>query len=802
VEYFETTGALRRQVELHLVASIAAVHAGRRSRSSEGPSSLARAADLLQHARLVLHGPIDDPFAGDLPYLLARASRAGLPEALPEGPNGEPASPEMLFQTARWNYRQGGLPEASFSVDLEAARGAVVRATHGRALRHIEAALRRATEDGSRRRIQRTLGVFVQLMRRLDLSEASEAVAEWTGEASRRSIPETARVPRAVHHSGEKRASAVADWLDRRLATPYGRRLLASELAGLRADPDLATRPPPALVTRFREADPDETIGRADWRLGHQAGLLLDEQGYRSAARGYFRRAVDSLEAIRSTIPDPTLRQTFFADKRPVYRALVDSYVGRQTADRRASLYRRALRTANGLKARGLIDLLRGAIAPEQTVEARRFVWESPSDLRDAADQVLEQLDAWRPSTDRDPPPSRFGADFPESLLDELDSETAVLEYMLGPGRSYVWVMTDSGIQMRRIAGERTLEPLVSDFLDTVVEPDPTAEQTRRHRRLGERLYVELLGPIEDLLANHDRLVIAADESLYRLPFEALIRPVRDGHGDYVSRHRVVSYTPSSAALTMMESDGRDPHDRRALLMGAPDLDRPAIDLLSIADDLPRSGMFSMREMFPELPGSDRELEGIEHLLSSRGHLAATRRTGAEATEHFLRTSDLESFGVIHLATHGVSDARPLTSGPAREVQIRQPALMLAHDPSAPDDGLLTLGELLSYRTGADMVVLSGCTTGRGWRALGDGAYGLAGAFLFTGADHVVASTWDVADRDTTDLMRHVYRALADGTSPSAALNAGQRAMLDRQTGGDPRSPYVWAGFRSVGGLP
>lgn len=639
-------------------------------------------------------------------------------------------------------------------------------------------------------------------MRRLDLADASAAVADWTGDPTHRSIPETARVPRAVHYSDGERASAVSDWLDRRLVTPYGRRLLASELAGLRVDPDLATRPPPTLVTRLRDADPDETIGRADWRLGHQAGLLLKEQGYRSAARDYFRRAVASLETIRSTIPDPTLRQTFFADKRPVYRALVDSYVGRQTAGRRASVYRRALRTATGLKARGLIDLFRGAIAPEQTVEARRFAWESPSDLRDAADQVLEQLDAWRPSTDRDPPPSRFAADFPGSLVDELDSETAVLEYMLGPGRSYVWVMTDAGIQMRRIAGQRTLEPLVSNFLDTVVEPDPTAEQTRRHRRLGERLYVELLGPVEDLLADRDRLVIAADESLYRLAFGALIRPERDGPGDYVTRHRVVSYTPSSAALTMMESEERDSHDDRALLMGAPDLDRPAIDLLSIAEDLPRSGMFSMREMFPELPGSERELEGIERILATRSNLQATRRIGADATEHFLRTSDLESFGVIHLATHGVSDARPLTGGPASEVQIRQPALALTHDPTAPDDGLLTLGELLSYRTGADMVVLSGCTTGRGWRALGDGAYGLAGAFLFTGADHVVASTWDVADRDTNALMRHVYRALAGGASPSEALNAGQRAMIDRQTGDDARSPYFWAGFRSVGGLP
>ncbi len=800
LRYFESTGDLRRQIEMHLTASLADLYAGRPRSGDDAHAS--RAADLLDHARLPLHGPVADPYAGDLPYLLGRASRAGLEQVLPIGPEGEPASRWMLFRTARWNYRQGDMPEAQFAVDLEAARGAVSQMSPDEALSSLQRALRQARKVDHPRHLQRTLAVFVRLARRLELDGAADRVARWIGEEPAPTIPETAPLPESLQTPDGSEHAEIDSWLDRRFATSRGRRLLAAEIAGLRADSETAAHPPPELVAALRELEPADTLGHGDWRLGHQAGLLLDEQGYQRDARPFFRVAVRSLEHVRASIPDPTLRQRFFADKRPVYRALVDSYVGLQTAERRPGNYRRALRTANGLKARGLVDLLRGEIAPEQTVEARRFDREPADDLREAADQTLERLEAWRGPAADGLEPVRFSASLPGGLLERLSPNTAVLEYMLGPGRSYVWVVTDEGMQMRRLAGRHTLEPLVSSFLETVAEPELDDDRARRHRRLAERLYVELLGPVEDLLIERDRLVVAADESLYRLPFEALVRPERDGAGEYVAEHHVVSYTPSTATLSLLESADRPRPGDEALLVGAPDLDRPAIDLLAIADELPKSGMFSLRKMFPELPSGRRELETIGRLLADGGRLEPRRRTGAAATEHFLRTTDLRRFRLLHLTTHGVSDARPLSGGPARRLEMRQPALMLTQAASEPDDGVLTLGEILAYRIGADLVVLSGCTTGRGWRSLGDGAYGLAGAFLVAGARHVVASTWDVADRDTTELMRHLYRALADGASPAAALNAGQRALIADHADTDRPSPYFWAGFRSVGGLP
>ncbi|MFB6350205.1 MAG: CHAT domain-containing protein [Bradymonadaceae bacterium] len=796
--HFETAGRLRRQLEMHLIAALSDAATGSRPRTDLAHAE--RASHLFKIARVTLHGPVEDPFAGDLPYLIARAARAGVTGAVPTSPTGERGTAEMLFATARFNYRVAGLEEARFSVDIEAARGAIDRGQIDTAFAHLERALTRAARREHPARIRRAAGVFAQLTHRIGLDDAARSVSDWAdGGSTPAPLPETAPIPRAATSNDPV---AIRTWLDRRLTTAYGRRLLAAELAGLRANPDLAARPPTPLIDHLREADAGRVVGDGAWRLGHQAGRLLAEQGYRTSSRAYLEHAVSTLETIRLRIPDPTLRQTFYSDKRPVYRALIDSYVGVDTPNLSEADYTAALRIANGLKARGLIDLLRNDIAPEQTVEATGFSWEPPRDVADAADQLLAQLDAWRADADRDRPPPSFVSDLPGALVDRIPADTAVVEYMLGPGGSYVWVLTDDGMQMRRIAGRRTLDGLVSGFMETLVDPHLDADAHGRHRELGERLYVELLGPIDDLLADHDHLVIAADTSLYPLPFEALIRPGRSRAPEYVAERQVVSYTPSSAVLARMATADRPEPGGEALVMGAPKLDRPAIDLLAVADRLPDSGMMPLGELFPSLPGIRVELNAVAGALDGRTSLALNRRTGRRATEHFLRTADLKAYRIIHLTTHGVSDARPLGALGDSEIRMRQPALMLSQNPDQPEDGVLTLGEILSYRTGANLVALSGCTTGRGWRALGDGAYGLAGAFLFAGAEHVIASTWNVADRDTTELMTHVYRAIGSGASPPEALNAGQRAMIASHDGGDTLSPYYWAGFRIVGGLP
>ena len=92
------------------------------------------------------------------------------------------------------------------------------------------------------------------------------------------------------------------------------------------------------------------------------------------------------------------------------------------------------------------------------------------------------------------------------------------------------------------------------------------------------------------------------------------------------------------------------------------------------------------------------------------------------------------------------------------------------------------------------LVTLSGCETGVGWQSLGDGAFGLAGAFLFAGSEVVVASSWKVEDTSARRLMQSFYRHRKRGEAE--ALRRAQSALAKRQ------APFYWASFRVFGDLP
>jgi CHAT domain-containing protein len=103
--------------------------------------------------------------------------------------------------------------------------------------------------------------------------------------------------------------------------------------------------------------------------------------------------------------------------------------------------------------------------------------------------------------------------------------------------------------------------------------------------------------------------------------------------------------------------------------------------------------------------------------------------------------------------------------------------------------------------------VLSGCDTGlegglsRG-SAEGDERIGLARAFLAAGASSVIASLWEVDDRQAQSYMPELY-PLLKSRSPAAALGELQRSLMSgRMRGRDGQSlshPYYWAGLADYG---
>ena len=196
--------------------------------------------------------------------------------------------------------------------------------------------------------------------------------------------------------------------------------------------------------------------------------------------------------------------------------------------------------------------------------------------------------------------------------------------------------------------------------------------------------------------------------------------------------------------------------------------------------------MLAMAPASVRLPGSRDEVEAIGGLHGER----ATLLLGAAATRQAL-LSALPNYDVVHFATYGVLNRRnPLFS-----------YLELAA--SGDEDGRLEVHDIYGLPLHARLVVLSACQTGigSGLRSdvpAGDEWVGLSRAFLFAGADRVVATLWPVADRASAELMTWFHAGLVAGQGEAAALAAAQRRAINDARLAD---PFYWSGFVLAGGL-
>jgi len=187
------------------------------------------------------------------------------------------------------------------------------------------------------------------------------------------------------------------------------------------------------------------------------------------------------------------------------------------------------------------------------------------------------------------------------------------------------------------------------------------------------------------------------------------------------------------------------------------------------------------------LPGTGREVRAIARMVR-----AAEVRIGHAADEAAVRRA-LESGALVHIASHGTLDAmNPMFS----MMQLRRPRSPAGAE--AGLDGRLEAHELMGLRTRSPLVFLSGCETGLGTGAvsvLGGGEEGsLAQAFLYAGAQAVVATLWRVDDRDAANLAGRFYRYLAE-LGPAEALALAQREAA-RQN-----ESFTWAAY-TVSGVP
>jgi CHAT domain-containing protein/tetratricopeptide (TPR) repeat protein len=298
-----------------------------------------------------------------------------------------------------------------------------------------------------------------------------------------------------------------------------------------------------------------------------------------------------------------------------------------------------------------------------------------------------------------------------------------------------------------------------------------------------------LPAPILQVIAGKPRLLVAANGPLAALPFATLAPAARAPtlrSARWLVRDHALSVLPSVAALaerTSRSGSGSGAAAQQFVAVGAPVLaataagGRPAFR---------SAGMAAQVRDLPTLPATATELEALGKAMGSPRRLVLT---GANATEAAVRAADLAPGGVLAFATHGLM---------AGELDgLEEPALVLT--PAGEDDGLLTAGEIMRLRIGADWVVLSACNTAAGADSDDAGLTGLSRAFLHAGARNLLASHWPIRDDAAAWLTVETIRRYGGGVEPAEALRQAMLAMIDRRPVPGAGHPAQWAPFILVG---
>lgn len=344
-------------------------------------------------------------------------------------------------------------------------------------------------------------------------------------------------------------------------------------------------------------------------------------------------------------------------------------------------------------------------------------------------------------------------------MQEELPSGAALLHYFHSDSLIYVLAISKSRID---IAEMNWLGPIRDDlnlFLQSL--NDQTEGQRFFGRKQSEKLYAALLQPVEKVFQNSSRLYIIPDGSLFQLPFESL------SSGSSIHNYLIRSYEISyhySASLLFTNHDSQ-PADWKNL------------NGTGFAPFQADNGSISEWARLP------RSLEEIPRHFKVLHDKSATK-------DSFVKIAD--RFSLIHLATHA-----SLGDAPGQQfIQFYPIQESLASQ-------RLYIPEIYNLDLShTRLIILSACETSSGNPIAGEGLLSLSRAFIYAGAEGIVATLWKTEDNIASYLMKKFHYYLQQQQDPGRALHLAKVDLLtDPSISIRYKTPNYWSNFIFIGKL-
>lgn len=522
--------------------------------------------------------------------------------------------------------------------------------------------------------------------------------------------------------------------------------------------------------------------------LEYKAGNLY-------AARNFADQALEQLELVRSQVPGPALRASFYSRKRQFFNLLIEIALAPGTPEAQTE----GLLAAERGRARSLMDMLSSGLLLQQL----------PPDLVQRRDSIQKQLDYLsstatdkngelrerinRLVTEAEEVEARIREFVVEEKLstilnsvneiqESLPADSAILEYNLGSQHSYMWLVDAQTIRLFYLPPAPKIEAAanrVVQYFGHLPDRQNSPDKQAAFKRAMNRLSAILLGKLSGVQLPQ-RLILVPDGVLHQVPFAALKSP---GAAAPLGLSHDLVQIPSAAYLTL----GKHPHP----------LSEFPQTILAMVDPV-----FSQTD--PRMPHDRRKCQRVDSDLNL-GRLPFTDEIdaielivpesrekvfrGFDASRQMLEGLHLEDFGVLHLSTHALIDDRI--------PEMSRIVLSRFNREGCSVDGVLRPDELAQFHLNGSIVVLSACNTALGQQVLGEGMMGLTSSLLVAGGSQLVLTLTEVDADASSDFFSEVYREfLAGSTSMEHSITLARATMASQHRFSD---PYYWASFIVVG---
>ena len=388
----------------------------------------------------------------------------------------------------------------------------------------------------------------------------------------------------------------------------------------------------------------------------------------------------------------------------------------------------------------------------------------------------------------------------------QLDADTVLLQYALGEERSYVWAVTQNGLQAYVLPKRAEVEDAAREVYESlvarsVVKSLETSAQRRRRIAEADANFQQIAMRLSRLIllpaavqVNRRRLVVVADGALQYVPFAALT-VARGPYRPLVLDHELVSLPSASAFAVQRQNLQHRPLAPKSVAVVAD-------PVFSMSDVRFKTGAQAQATTDATATRIIEHLQGTAKGQLSISRLPFTRQEADQilavapsgnsfkaldfnANRSIATGGELSKYRYVHFATHGYLDTS--------RANLSAIVLSLFDEQGKPQDGFLRTHDIYNLKLPAELVVLSACETGLGKDVTGEGLEGLTRGFMYAGARRVIVSLWNVNDKATAALMQRLYVGmLRSGKTPAEALRAAQVEMLRTRQW---ESPYFWAAF-------